>query len=181
MDGWLGVVIMIALGVGFAGVMIGLSLLLGPKNPTPEKLAPYECGMPTVGDARARHSVKFYLVAMIFLLFDIEIAFLYPWAVALRDLGWVGFVQLVTFFLILSVGYLYVWRKGVLGLGSRGRAYGRRRSARRRSRWSTLTPTITASTRNFRFSRRRSSGSCSGRAGRPSGPRSSAWRAARSR
>ncbi len=78
--------------------MIGLSLLLGPKNPTPEKLAPYECGMPAVGDARERHSVKFYLVAMIFLLFDIEIAFLYPWAVALRDLGWPGFVQIVTFF-----------------------------------------------------------------------------------
>ena len=101
MDGWLGVVIMIVLGVGFAGDMIGLSLLLGPKNPTPEKLAPYECGMPAVGDARERHSVKFYLVAMIFLLFDIEIAFLYPWAVALRDLGWSGFVQIVTFFLIL--------------------------------------------------------------------------------
>ena len=117
MDGWLGVVIMIALGAGFAGVMIGLSLLLGPKNPTPEKLAPYECGMPVVGDARERHSVKFYLVAMIFLLFDIEIAFLYPWAVALRDLGWVGFAQLVTFFLILSVGYVYVWRKGVLDWG----------------------------------------------------------------
>ncbi len=117
MDGWLGVVIMIGLGVGYAGVMIGLSLLLGPKNPTPEKLAPYECGMPAVGDARERHSVKFYLVAMIFLLFDIEIAFLYPWAVALRDLGWAGFVQLVTFFAILSVGYVYVWRKGVLEWG----------------------------------------------------------------
>ena len=81
---------MTALGVGFAAMMIGLSLLLGPKNPTPEKLAPYECGMPAVGNARERHSVKFYLVAMIFLLFDIEIAFLYPWAMALRDLGWAG-------------------------------------------------------------------------------------------
>jgi NADH-quinone oxidoreductase subunit A len=117
MDGWLGVVIMIGLGVGFAAVMIGLSVLLGPRNPTPEKLAPYECGMPAVGDARERHSVKFYLVAMIFLLFDIEIAFLYPWAVALRDLGWPGFVQLVTFFLVLTVGYVYVWRKGVLDWG----------------------------------------------------------------
>jgi NADH-quinone oxidoreductase subunit A len=117
MDGWLGVVIMIALGVGFAGVMIGLSVLLGPKNPTPEKLAPYECGMPAVGDARERHSVKFYLVAMIFLLFDIEIAFLYPWALALRDLGWFGFAQILTFFLILAVGYLYVWRKGLLDWG----------------------------------------------------------------
>jgi len=117
MDGWLGVAIMIVLGVGFAGVMIGLSVLLGPKNPTPEKLAPYECGMPAVGDARERHSVKFYLVAMIFLLFDIEIAFLYPWALALRSLGWMGFVQIVTFFLILLVGYVYVWRKGVLDWG----------------------------------------------------------------
>src|SRR5688500_5193664 len=116
-DGWLGVVIMTALGVGFAGVMIGLSILLGPKNPTPEKLAPYECGMPAVGNARERHSVKFYLVAMIFLLFDIEIAFLYPWAIALRDLGWPGFVQVVTFFMILTVGYIYVWRKGVLDWG----------------------------------------------------------------
>jgi NADH-quinone oxidoreductase subunit A len=116
MDGWLGVVIMIVLGLGFAGVMVGLSV--GPKNPTPEKMAPYECGMPAVGNARERQSVKFYLVAMIFLLFDIEVAFLYPWAVALRDLGWPGFVQIVTFFGILSVGYIYVWRKGVLDWGS---------------------------------------------------------------
>jgi NADH-quinone oxidoreductase subunit A len=116
-DGWLGVLVMTVLGVGFAGVMIGLSLLLGPKNPTPEKLAPYECGMPAVGNARERHSVKFYLVAMIFLLFDIEIAFLYPWAMALRDLGWTGYFQILTFFLILVVGYVYVWRKGVLDWG----------------------------------------------------------------
>ena len=119
MDGWLGVVIMVALGVGFACVMIGLSILLGPRNPTPEKLAPYECGMPAVGDARERQSVKFYLVAMIFLLFDIEVAFLDPWAVALRDLGWPGLAQIVTFFLILLVGFVYVWRKGVLDWGSR--------------------------------------------------------------
>ena len=91
--------------------------MLGPKNPTPEKLAPYECGMPAVGDARERHSVKFYLVAMIFLLFDIEIAFLYPWALAFRSLGWAGFFQILTFFAILFVGYVYVWRKGVLDWG----------------------------------------------------------------
>ena len=117
MDGWLGVVIMIALGVGFAAVMIGLSVLLGPKNPTPEKLAPYECGMPAVGDARERHSVKFYLVAMIFLLFDIEVAFLYPWAIAFRELGVVGYWQIVTFFALLSTGYIYVWRKGAFDWG----------------------------------------------------------------
>jgi len=116
-DGWLGVVIMVVLGVGFAVVMIGLSVLLGPKNPTPEKLAPYECGMPAVGDARERQSVKFYLVAMIFLLFDIEVAFLYPWAMAVRGLGWIAFVQLLVFFAILLSGYVYVWRKGVLDWG----------------------------------------------------------------
>jgi NADH-quinone oxidoreductase subunit A len=128
--GWLGILIMLVLAIGFACVMVGLGLVLGPRNPTPEKLAPYECGMPAVGDARERQSVKFYLVAMIFLLFDIEVAFLYPWAVALRDLGWSGFIQIVTFFAILLVGYIYVWRKGVLDWGPVARA-ARRPSARR--------------------------------------------------
>src|SRR6478735_3579521 len=112
MSGWLGILAMIALGVGFAAVMIALSSVLGPRNPTPEKLAPYECGMPAVGDARERQSVKFYLVAMVFLLFDIEVAFLYPWAVALRDLGMMGFIQVLSFFALLTTGYVYVWRKG---------------------------------------------------------------------
>lgn len=117
MQGWLSILIMTVLGALFALVSVLLSGLLGPRNPSPEKSAPYECGMPPVGDARERQSVKFYLVAMIFLLFDIEVAFLYPWAVAFRDLGWAGFVQLVSFFSILSVGYMYVWRKGVLDWG----------------------------------------------------------------
>ena len=73
--------------------------------------------MPPVGDARERQSVKFYLVAMIFLLFDIEVAFLYPWAMALRDLGWTGFVQVVLFMVLLLAGYVYVWRKGALDWG----------------------------------------------------------------
>ena len=118
MQGWLSILLMIALGAGFGGVMVGLSSLLGPRKPTPEKLAPYECGMPPVGDARERQSVKFYLVAMIFLLFDIEVAFLYPWAMALRDLGWGGFVQVVLFMALLLAGYVYVWRKGALDWGS---------------------------------------------------------------
>jgi NADH-quinone oxidoreductase subunit A len=117
MAGWLGLAIMIVIGVGFGAVSIALGRLLGPRNPTPEKLAPYECGMPPVGDARERQSVKFYLIAMIFLLFDIEIAFLGPWAMAARELAWTGFVQIVVFFLILLVGYIYVWRKGVLDWG----------------------------------------------------------------
>jgi NADH-quinone oxidoreductase subunit A len=68
--------------------------------------------MPAVGDARERQSVKFYLVAMIFLLFDIEVAFLYPWAVAFKDLGMMGFIQVLSFFALLTTGYVYVWRKG---------------------------------------------------------------------
>ena len=117
MEGWGGLGIFLVLGVAFGGVSILLSSLVGPRNPTPEKEAPYECGMPPVGDARERQSVKFYLVAMIFLLFDIEVAFLYPWAMAMRDLSWTGFFQIFVFFSILTVGYVYVWRKGVLDWG----------------------------------------------------------------
>jgi NADH-quinone oxidoreductase subunit A len=119
MEGWGGFAIMIAVGLGFGAVSVILSYFLGPRHPTPEKLAPYECGMPPVGDARERQSVKFYLIAMIFLLFDIEVAFLYPWTMALRDLGWVGLAQIGVFFGILVTGYIYVWRKGVLDWGSR--------------------------------------------------------------
>ena len=117
MQGWLSIFIMIALGAGFALTSVLLSGLFGPRRPTPEKAAPYECGMPPVGDARERQSVKFYLVAMIFLLFDIEVAFLYPWAMALRELGWSGFIQVVLFIGLLLAGYVYVWRKGVLDWG----------------------------------------------------------------
>jgi NADH-quinone oxidoreductase subunit A len=118
MQGWAGIGLMILVGIGFSVVMLGLSSLLGPSKPTPEKLAPYECGMPPVGDARERQSVKFYLVAMIFLLFDIEVAFLYPWAMALRELGWGGYVQVLLFMFLLLGGYIYVWRKGVLDWGN---------------------------------------------------------------
>ena len=118
MQGWLSILLMTALGAGFALFAVLLSSLVGPRRPSPEKSAPYECGMPPVGDARERQSVKFYLVAMIFLLFDIEVAFLYPWAMALRDLGWGGFVQVVLFMALLLAGYTYVWRKGALDWGS---------------------------------------------------------------
>jgi len=112
MDGFLPILIMIGLGIGFSAGNVLLSQFLGPKKPSPEKSAPYECGMPAVGDARERQSVKFYLVAMVFLLFDIEVAFLYPWAMAFRELGMVGLLQIATFFALLVTGYIYVWRKG---------------------------------------------------------------------
>lgn len=113
MDSFWPILIMLGLGAGFAGGSVLLSQFLGPRKPTPEKSAPYECGMPPVGDARERQSVKFYLVAMIFLLFDIEVAFLYPWAMAFRTLAWTGLIQIVVFFALLLAGYIYVWRKGV--------------------------------------------------------------------
>jgi NADH-quinone oxidoreductase subunit A len=117
MHDWLPILIMIGLGAGFGALNIVLSNILGPKNPTPEKLAPYECGMPPVGDARERHPVKFYLVAISFLLFDVEVAFTYPWAMALRDLGWYGFTLMVIFFVPLVFGFIYEWKKGVLDWG----------------------------------------------------------------
>ena len=115
---WFRILLFMVLAAGFAGGSLILSRILGPHNPTPEKSAPYECGMPPVGDARERQSIRFYLIAMIFLLFDIEVAFLYPWALALRDLGWGGFVQVVLFVGLLMFGYVYVWRKGALDWGN---------------------------------------------------------------
>ena len=117
MEGWFGLVLILIVGGGFAVGNLFLSQFIGPSKPSTEKSAPYECGMPAVGDARERQSVKFYLIAMIFLLFDIEVAFLGPWAMALRDLGWPGFVQILVFFVILAVAFVYVWRKGVLDWG----------------------------------------------------------------
>jgi NADH-quinone oxidoreductase subunit A len=119
MQSWISILLLLAMGVGFGAFTVFISQLLGPKAVTPEKLAPYECGVPPVGDARERQSVKFYLVAMVFLLFDIEVAFLYPWAMALRDLGWTGYVQVVLFLAILTAGFVYIWRKGVLDWGVR--------------------------------------------------------------
>jgi NADH-quinone oxidoreductase subunit A len=114
MNDWLLILMLMVLAAGFGTGSVLLSRYLGPHNPTAEKSAPYECGMPPVGDARERQSIRFYLIAMIFLLFDIEVAFLYPWALALRSLGWTGFAQVVLFTAVLSAGYAYVWRKGAL-------------------------------------------------------------------
>ncbi len=121
MDGWFSFVIMVALGatVGIGGVLI--SQLLGPKKPTAEKAAPYECGVPPVGDARERQSVKFYLVAMMFLLFDIEVAFVYPWVMSLRDIGWNGYLAMFVFLAPQALAFIYEWRKGVLDWGKEER------------------------------------------------------------
>jgi NADH-quinone oxidoreductase subunit A len=100
-----------------AGAIVLLSWLLGYRKPTPAKLSPYECGMVPVGDARQRFSVRFYLVAMVFILFDVEAVFLYPWAVILRRLKMFGFWEMLVYILILLVGFFYIWKKGVLDWG----------------------------------------------------------------
>lgn len=101
--------------LGFLVFMVLLSVMLGPKNPTRTKQLPFECGSVSIGNVRSeRFFVRFYLVAMVFLLFDIEVLFMYPWAVLLRELGWIGIVEMVIFSFMLLAGLLYVWRRGVL-------------------------------------------------------------------
>src|SRR6266511_231743 len=96
---------------GFGIVTLIGSYLLGVKKPNPRKLAPYECGVNPIGTARERFSVKFYLVAMLFLLFDIEAVFLFPWAVVYRDLKMLGFFEMLLFIAAILAGYVYVWKK----------------------------------------------------------------------
>ncbi len=100
-----------------AGVIVLLSYIIGYRRPTRAKLSPYECGMEPVGDARQRFSVKFYLVAMLFILFDVEAVFLYPWAVILRDLKMFGFYEMLVYIGIVLVGFFYIWKKGALDWG----------------------------------------------------------------
>jgi NADH-quinone oxidoreductase subunit A len=95
-----------------------LSWLIGQRKPTRAKMSPYECGVAPVGDARQRFSVKFYLVGMLFILFDVEAVFLYPWAVILRELKMFGFWEMLVYVGIVLVGLFYVWKKGVLDWGA---------------------------------------------------------------
>ena len=111
---WAPILVFLILVTGFAVVSVIGSLILGMRKPTPEKLTPYECGMQPVGTARERFSVKFYLVAMLFLLFDIEAVYLFPWAVVYRGLGLFGFFEMLLFIAAILAGYVYVWKKGAL-------------------------------------------------------------------
>jgi NADH-quinone oxidoreductase subunit A len=106
--------IMIVLAVVFGIVLANINKWIGPKRPSEEKLSTYESGMEPVKSARERFSVKFYLVAMLFIVFDIEIVFMYPWAVKFRELGMFGLVEMLVFIGILLVGYLYILKKGAL-------------------------------------------------------------------
>ena len=106
--------IMIALAVVFGLVLVNINKWIGPSKPSEEKLSTYESGMEPVKSARERFSVKYYLVAMLFIVFDIEIVFMYPWAVKFRELGVFGLIEMLVFIAILLVGFLYIWKKGAL-------------------------------------------------------------------
>ena len=108
------IVFLFLLALFAAVVMLGLAYFVGPKKVTKEKLSPYECGTPPIGDARVRVPIKFYLVAILFIVFDIEIAFLYPWAVVFRKLGLFGLIEMGIFILILLIGYFYIIKNGGL-------------------------------------------------------------------
>jgi len=111
---YLPVLLFLIVAIGFGAGTIALSTFIVPRRHNPVKDAAYECGVDPVGDARARFNIKFYLVAVLFILFDIEAVFLYPWAVAFRQLGAYGLIEMLLFILILLVGYLYLLKKRAL-------------------------------------------------------------------
>jgi NADH-quinone oxidoreductase subunit A len=108
------VLLQVIIAMMVAAGMIGASYILGKKVQNRVKDSPYECGIPPTGDARQRFSVKFYLVAMVFILFDVETVFLYPWAVVYRELRLFGFVEMLVFIILILSGFFYIWRKGAL-------------------------------------------------------------------
>lgn len=119
---YLPLLIHFVLAGALAGALVTLSWLIGYRKPTRAKMSPYECGMTPIGDARERFSVKFYMVAMLFILFDVEAVFLYPWAIILKDLkrmgqGLFGLSEMFVYIGIVLVGYWYIWKKGALDWG----------------------------------------------------------------
>ncbi len=111
---YLPVLIFIVIGLGLGAVMIMMGAMLGPNRPDSEKQSPYECGFEAFEDSRMKFDVRYYLVAILFIIFDLEIAFLFPWAVVLDEIGMFGFLAMMVFLGLLVVGFIYEWRKGAL-------------------------------------------------------------------
>jgi NADH-quinone oxidoreductase subunit A len=108
------ILVFLAIAGAIAVAMVGASFVLARQNPNSEKLSPYECGFEPFEDARVRFDVRYYLVAILFIIFDLEVAFLFPWAVSLGDIGVFGFWSMVVFLAVLTVGFIYEWKKGAL-------------------------------------------------------------------
>lgn len=114
LSAYFNILVFMVVAFGMSLLLILLSFWRGPHKPDPEKLSPYECGFDAFSDARLQFNVRFYLVAILFIIFDLEIAFLFPWAVSLKDIGLFGFFSMLIFLAILTVGFVYEWRKGAL-------------------------------------------------------------------
>ncbi len=114
LQNYLPILIFIAVAGGFGVVLLSLGWVLGPRRPDAEKSSAYECGFEAFEDARMKFDVRYYLVAILFILFDLEIAFLFPWAIVLQDIGWFGLNAMLIFLGILVVGFIYEWKKGAL-------------------------------------------------------------------
>jgi NADH-quinone oxidoreductase subunit A len=108
------VLLFIAVAAGLGLVLLAVGMLAGPRRPGAEKLSPYECGFEAFEDARARFDVRYYLLAILFIIFDLEIAFLFPWAVVFKQIGIVALIEMALFLLLLVIGFAYVWKKGAL-------------------------------------------------------------------
>ncbi|MCY4153970.1 MAG: NADH-quinone oxidoreductase subunit A [Gammaproteobacteria bacterium] len=114
LENYLPILIFLVVGLGLGGALFVVGYFLGPKRPDSAKQLPYECGFDAFEDARIQFDVRYYLIAILFIIFDLEIAFFFPWAVALRDIGMVGFWAMMLFLAVLVVGFIYEWRKGAL-------------------------------------------------------------------
>ena len=113
-DSYFPVAVFIVVAIAISVAMVGASLLAARQKPDPEKVSAYECGFEPFDDARRRFDVRYYLVAILFIIFDLEIAFLFPWAISLRAIGGVGFVSMLVFLGVLTAGFIYEWKKGAL-------------------------------------------------------------------
>ncbi len=114
LENYFPVLLFILVGLGFGVVPIVLGRLVAPYRPDAEKVSPYECGFEAFEDARMKFDVRYYLIAIMFIAFDLEIAFVFPWAVIFRDLGFIGLVEMGIFLGLLLLGFVYVWKKGAL-------------------------------------------------------------------
>ena len=114
LSGYFPILVFLAIAGGLAIVLVVASLVLARQRPNAEKLSPYECGFEPFADARIRFDVRYYLVAILFIIFDLEVAFLFPWAVSLGAIGLFGFLSMMVFLGVLTIGFLYEWKKGAL-------------------------------------------------------------------
>jgi NADH-quinone oxidoreductase subunit A len=114
LENYLPILIFLGIGVAIGAIALGMGALIGPRRPDPAKDSPYECGFEAFEDARMKFDVRYYLVAILFIIFDLEIAFLFPWAVTLDAIGLVGLLAMALFLAVLVVGFVYEWKKGAL-------------------------------------------------------------------